>query len=612
MRVGVLVAPTVSLLCWDLSRRGALVGQLEAKYLATYALSLLESAIVWGTLLYAASRRHGWVRTVAAVWFVIALSFVVATQARFHDRYNVYFNVDLAVWMKNPRDLFGLDWQTELTRQLVAMAPVTAVALGWVCLARRRLRPSRRAAQIALGLMPAVVVLSLFIPTQRHKYQASLPDTLLLHSGGGLIRARLGLTKKSTEVRARRRTPPPLAQLEPKAPAPRNVLLVILESVRADVTCRDAGPGCQVTEATHRVLPRRHLLRQLRALDSSTAVSHAVLWTGLGSAAPRDQVHDAPSIFDLAKVAGFRTALWSSQHEMFGNMWLWQADLELDRLVSATRLDPLADFYVGVPERSLIERVTRDQQGLGEPFLAVVHLINTHHDYYVDPTGPLPFQPEGSKDVPERPHIFNRYRNSVYQQDQVLARWLESFRQTDPGKRTVILYTSDHAEAFREHNQLGHGASLYTEEVHVPGFVDAPEGTLSAAERQALTDKQDAFVTHADLFPTILDLMGVLDDPRIAEHVARLPGRSFLRPELAREPLPITNCAAVWSCASESWGVLQGSRRLHARAGDAAFSCFDLAVDEAEQHPLPPGGCADLEAIAFQVFGRLPEKQPKK
>lgn len=610
MQVGVLLAPTAAWLCWDLSRRGAVLRQLEAKYFATYALSLLESAVLWGTLLYSASRRRGRVRFVSAALFVLGLAFVGAAQARFHDRYNVYFNADLAVWFGRPGDLFGLSLRQEVTRQLWTMAPLLLLGLGWLCLARRTLRPTRRRARVAHALMPAVVVLSLFIPTQRFKYQASLPDTLLLHSGGGLIRARLGLTKKSKEVRSRRRTPSPLPELTPKAPAPRNVLLVILESVRADVTCRDADPDCALTEATHRLLPRRHLLRQMRALASSTAVSHAVLWTGLGSAAPRDTLHDAPSIFDLAKVAGFYTALWSSQNEMFGNMWLWQADLELDRLVTGPRLDPLADFYIGVPERRLLERVARDQQGFGEPFLAVVHMSNAHFEYYVDPAEPRPFQPEGLKDVPERPHLFNRYRNSVHQQDRLLARWLESFRKTEPGQRTVILYTSDHAEAFREHDQLGHGASLYTEEVHVPGFVDAPEGTLTRAEREALVSKRDAFLTHVDFFPTILDLMGVLDEPRIAEHVARLPGRSLLRPPLAVEPLPMTNCSGVWSCAAESWGVIQGSRRLHARAGDPAFGCFDLAHDEAEKQPLPADACSDLTAVALKRFERLPIKRP--
>src|SRR5690606_27908664 len=103
-----------------------------------------------------------------------------------------------------------------------------------------------------------------------------------------------------------------------------------------------------------------------------------------------------------------------------------------------------------------------------EPFLAVVQLSNGHYPYLVDPAGPQPFQPASSSKAPE--HVaehFNHYRNALHQQDQHLARLLRALRKTPAGGRTVVLYTSDHGEAFREHSQSGHTFSVFDEEIKV-------------------------------------------------------------------------------------------------------------------------------------------------
>src|SRR5687767_7687166 len=109
---------------------------------------------------------------------------------------------------------------------------------------------------------------------------------------------------------------------------------------------------------------------------------------------------------------------------------------------------------------------------------------------------------------------------------------LQHLRSTEAGKRTVIVYTSDHAEAFREHGQMGHTFSIFDEEIHVPMWIDAPPGTLTPEEDASLKAKKDAFLFHIDLAPTVLDLMGVWDAPQIAEYKTKLHGHSLLRPAL--------------------------------------------------------------------------------
>jgi arylsulfatase A-like enzyme len=227
----------------------------------------------------------------------------------------------------------------------------------------------------------------------------------------------------------------------------------------------------------------------------------------------------------------------------------------------------------------------------------------------LDPNLPTPFEPWTTSKAPDENTAFrNFYQNSVYQQDMHVARMIQAVKASPAGPRTVIVYTSDHAEAFREHGQMGHTFSIFDEEVHVPAWIDAPPGTLTEAEQKSLRDKRDDYVFHVDIAPTVLDLLGVPDAPELEKYRAKMPGHSLLRPELTTEPLPMTNCAGVWSCAFENWGYMQGSLKLEARSWDTGWNCYDVATDPLEQNRLPLEQCDHLLKLAEQTYGRLPGK----
>jgi glucan phosphoethanolaminetransferase (alkaline phosphatase superfamily) len=345
----------------------------------------------------------------------------------------------------------------------------------------------------------------------------------------------------------------------------------------------------------------------MRALDSSTAISLAVLWSGVGPHEDRETLHTWPLIFDYARAAGYDTAFWTSQNMMFGNSRLWVKNLGVSKFCSATDLDPTSDLDMGAPEQLLAERVNADLGALKEPFLAVVQLSNVHYPYYVEEHGPQPFQPALMSKAPEDSHQFkNYYQNSIHQQDRHVASMIRHLRATPAGQRTVIVYTSDHGEAFREHGQMGHTFSVFDEEVHVPGWLDAPPGTLTDAEQGALRAKRDAFTFHVDITPTVLDLIGVYDDPQLAGFKSKMLGTSLLRPALTDGALPMTNCAGVWSCAFENWGYMRQNLKLASRAWDTGYKCYDVAVDPHEQYDLGIAACGDLIDHAQRTFKRSP------
>ncbi len=608
LSVLLLTLPSLTDVGLDVLRRGPRLRELHGDYVLTYLAAVAESTLLWATLVYAASPRRGALRHVNAVLFAIALTLAIGAQSYFFGQYNAYLNVDVSVFASNFKDSVVNQVAADLGNYLRAKAPPLALAIALVWVGSRLLEPRRWPAIIAGILAPLLLVGSFFVPTQHRHLQASTPDVLFLNAVGGLLRTQLGMTEQSNQLRPRARNSLPVPSLTRRADLPkRNVVLVILESVRADSVCVEYDEACRRTEATNRLFPARYPLNNMRSLDSCTAVSLAVLWSGLLPTESRDTLHTWPLIFDYARAAGYDTAFWTSQNMLFGNARLWVKNLGVSRFTSATELDPTADLDMGAPEQLLAARINGEIGQLREPYLAVVQLSNVHYPYYVNPRGPMPFEPWTTSKGPDENAAFkNYYQNSVYQQDQHVAAFLSHLRSTPAGAHTVIVYTSDHGEAFREHGQMGHTFSIFDEEIKVPAWIDAPPGTLTEGEERALRGKRDKNLFHIDIAPTVLDLLGVLGDPKLDEYAAKMPGHSLIRSELSEQALPMTNCAGVWSCAFENWGYMRGTRKLEARSWDPGWKCYDLAQDPDEQRNLGPEACNDLVTLAQGTFGRLP------
>ena len=615
--LGWLALPTLSLVsvALDLGRRSDRVLAFQGEYRLTYLAALLESIVVWSTLLYAASRTRGVTRHLSAVLFVVFGTFAIGGQTYFFQQYGAYLNKDVSIFAANFRESVVNQLFADFSNYLRAKLPILGLTLALVWFGRRAIGPTRWPSLVAAVLAPLLLVGSFFVPTQNRHVQASTPDVLYLNSIGGLLLTQLGFTEQSNQLRPRLRESMPVPKLTVAAGTPkRNVLFVILESVRAAATCIDHDPECERTGATNAAFPDRFPFTNMRSMDSCTAISLSVLWSGLHSTESRERMHTWPLIFDYAKAAGYDTAYWTSQNMLFGNVRLWVKNLGVRKFVSATDLDPTSDLDMGAPERYLAERVNAEMGDLHEPFLAVIQTSNVHYPYYVDPDGPQPFQPSTTSKAPDENTAFlNYYQNAVFQQDQHVAKMLRHLRETEAGKHTIIVYTSDHGEAFREHGQMGHTFSIFEEETHVPMWIDAPPGTLTEEEERNLRAKRDAYLFHIDLAPTILDLMGVGDAAGIDEYKSRMHGHSLLRPALTEEVVPMTNCGGVWSCAFENWGVMQKSLKLEARSWDPGWKCYDVEADPGEQTDLGTQACSGLLSAAMSTYGRLPgQGVPKK
>lgn len=607
-----LLAPTTWVVVTDLIRRAPLIFAFDRPHQQGYVGSCVESLVFWAVVLVAASRRRkGTFATFMAGVFLVLFTLAMGVEGGFHAYYNIYLSMDGQIHSKSVA--WSILGTLPLSRPQVFGHLLLALSLGvgLVHLGRRLLRVSRWPARLAALLVPGVVYAVATVPVSYRTLQSTPFDMIYFHGLGALARETLGYTHDSPDLRVQRRSPEPVGRLTPKPARPRNVLFILQESQRADVTCIEYDPDCQLaTRFTNAILPGRLPLNQLRANASTTAISISNLWSGVRPTESRETLHSVPLVWDYAHAAGYDTAYWTSQNLMFGNARLYVQDIPVSHRAVATELDTQADLDTGANDSLVTDRVIKEWSELEEPFFAVVHYSNVHFPYVYDEAY-APFQPaEMDKSAEKNDAFKNYYKNVVHFSDLAVARLVQHVRDTEAGQRTVIVYTSDHGESFREHWQLGHTSSLYDEEIRVPGWVDAPEGLLAPEEEQSLKAAKDELVWHLDLATTLYDLLGIWDDPAFAPFRARMMGHPLTRRERTVEPVPLTNCTWLWECSFRNWGMMQGPLKLEAREWDNEYHCFNVLEDPEEQVNLGEQACWPLPDLARGLYHVMPNVTP--
>ncbi|MEZ5063541.1 MAG: sulfatase [bacterium] len=96
--------------------------------------------------------------------------------------------------------------------------------------------------------------------------------------------------------------------------------------------------------------------------------------------------------------------------------------------------------------------------------------------------------------------LSDQYDAGIRAADDLLGEFFAHLEADEWLKDTIVIVVSDHGEQFGEHGKIGHGDSLYREELHVPLLVRAP-GVAPRVSSHA--------VGLVDVMPTVLDLVGL-------------------------------------------------------------------------------------------------------
>jgi glucan phosphoethanolaminetransferase (alkaline phosphatase superfamily) len=599
------LTPALAILALDFGLRGKLLGELTHEARVAYAECFAPAAVAWVALAVAASRRRSWTRWAARLLLAATALFAVGTQVQTWARYGSYLNWRTALMGNSLTPFLGQELWGDRLRALVYLGSPVVVALAVAVAVRRLAPPRRRAAQVALPVgIAALGAAIVWGKADAGWDNGTSPDVLWLAAVGALEKSHRTHEDIMVELRwlPATRTPDAVPTLDAHPARPRSVLFLIDESVRGEDLCsvpRGDARACRKNPFTDALLPDRLGFTQMRAVDSTTALSMVTMLSGRSPASERASLLSAPLLPEYAHAAGVDAAYWTSQNLLYANAGRFLDGLPLSDFVCGTQLAPYADYLDGADDGALLDRVLAGLPRLREPYLGIAQLANTHFPYKVDDRD-LPFS--GTIDwrkLDDYGRTRIRYWDALHRQDKLLARFLATLRARPGAEHTVVVFLSDHGEQLGEHGQIGHTWNLYDDEIRVPLWIDAPPGTLTAEEEAHLRALQDVPVTELDVAPTVLDLLGVWDAPELAPLRRSMPGVSLLRdappPDRA---LVMTNCSELFSCAVPNWGVLRGTRKLIAAEGDKAWHCFDVGADPAETNDLGAPACGDLRALA--------------
>jgi arylsulfatase A-like enzyme len=97
-------------------------------------------------------------------------------------------------------------------------------------------------------------------------------------------------------------------------------------------------------------------------------------------------------------------------------------------------------------------------------------------------------------------HFVSQYDSELVYADFHLARFFGLLETQSLLENTIVIVTSDHGEQFFEHALIGHGNSVFEEEIHVPLIIFDP------AARPGVIDH---VVDHRDVMPWVLERLGL-------------------------------------------------------------------------------------------------------
>jgi arylsulfatase A-like enzyme len=370
-----------------------------------------------------------------------------------------------------------------------------------------------------------------------------------------------------------------------------NVLLVLVDSLRPDVL-RPWGaptttmPALEILAESSRVqldctTPASHTDYAVPSVFSS----HSPLRSKDVYRYPKSPAFPRVLIHDLLKARGWRTGLFSSQNEDWGQMRDYLSTPGLDVMVDARSSGGSAwtvDDAVTVD--AAIAWIGRDAEA---PFFAALTLQNSHLPYDV-PGRPEPGFPIRASGF-AREHLGAakaRYLESLNYVDAQLARLFGALQSGGRWERTLVVVSADHGEAFYEHGQAAHANGVFQEVVKVPLIVRIPGEVPS---------RESSPADLLDVAPTLLEALGLPPHP---SH----QGRSLLAP-----PSGSGSPRARFLLSDTPWrthlGVLVGNRKLIYDADARRFALYDLEADPGETQDASERRPEDFAALRATLLG---------
>jgi arylsulfatase A-like enzyme len=449
-----------------------------------------------------------------------------------------------------------------------------------------------------------------------------------------------------------------LAALPPAAPGSPNVLVVVVDTLRADHL---SGYGySRPTSPNMDRLGREGVLFENAISTSSWSFpSHVSLVTGryqfehgLGRIPPMSafgspDLGGFPTLGEELQGRGYRTAAFSANRLFFsGNLGFSRGFAHFedyfhspaDMFVRTLFGREFSRIYLVRTDRSKPKRMLRwlgfdslldpDAEGWGNtsgalgvrkrasvvnqevlrwidhtpqrPFFAFLNYFDTHGPYGLPRSCPRPAWSQASE--------MDLYDDGIRYVDDNLGQLLEALQQRGLLNNTLVVVTSDHGEGLWQHGLPTHGRALYRELIHVPLIFWYP-GHIAPGLRVATP------VTNASIASTVMDLGGAPPQPAFLEpSLSRLWGTAGLPPDWpgtlselaqnryedgqdrsARHQGPTSTTGSMKSLVTPQWHLI-----VHEKLG---AQLYDWVHDPGESHNVR--GTAEGQEVARHLASQM-------
>jgi arylsulfatase A-like enzyme len=327
------------------------------------------------------------------------------------------------------------------------------------------------------------------------------------------------------------------SRLAVSAPGTPNVLVIVVDTLRADHVSFH-GYSRPTTPNLDRVAREGVVFDNAISTAPWTLPSHGSMVTGRyphehGAVGEHGLDDRLPTIAEAFRDRGFRTGGFSGNNLYFcrragfarGFLHFEDYFYSLGDILYRTTWGRIVNHFIStgvlalqeIPERERAEQI--NQRALRwidsdrtHPFFVFLNYFDIHEPY-------LPEQPYRSRfsKIPNpgglidmnHPHLssdqlqseVDAYDGAITYVDEQIGKMFAELQKRGLDRNTIVVITSDHGEAFGEHDLIAHRNALYRALIHVPLIYWEP-GKIPAGVRI------DHPVTGASLPATVLELAG--------------------------------------------------------------------------------------------------------
>ncbi len=373
------------------------------------------------------------------------------------------------------------------------------------------------------------------------------------------------------------------AVAQPPAPPPANVVLITIDTLRADhVGCY--GYKQVKTPNIDSLAADGTRFERAFAVVPVTLPSHTTMLTG--TYPMLSGMHDfsgnklsplQPTLASVLRQAGYSTgavvgsAVLDSRFGLNQGFDFYYDHFDFSRLDEAN-LDQM-ERPGNVVADAALDWLGKNAQ---KKFFLWMHLYDPHFPY----RPPEPFAHE---------YADHPYDGEIAFADEQVGRLLRFLKDKGLYRNTLIILSGDHGESLGEHGEKTHGFFIYNATMRVPLIIRLPESTSA----RTVADP----VSLVDLMPTVLSALG-LEIPSPVQGKSLLPAIREDKGDANRNLYGETYLPRLHF----NWSELRGAENTKYHFIDAPRpELYDLTKDPGETHNL----FAERKAVAQEMHAKL-------